>query len=80
MSALAGRRGACDSIVVAAQLGQWGLLKVNGEVAAQLFGVVELDAFEAYAVGGRYVVWVVVLKAHRFRAAESIQFCLGKRF
>ena len=22
----------------------------------------------------------IVLKAHRFRAAESIQFCLGKRF
>lgn len=60
VSALAGRRGACDRIVVAAQLGQWGLLEAIGEVAAQLFGVVELDAFEPDAVGGRYVVGVVV--------------------
>lgn len=53
-------KGASDRIVVASRLEQWGLLKANGEVAAQLFGVVELDAFEPDAVGGRYVVGVVV--------------------
>ena len=53
-------RGASDRIIDAARMGQWGLLEPIGEVAAQLFGVVELDAFEAYAVGGRNVVGVVV--------------------
>jgi hypothetical protein len=41
-------------------MGQWGLLEPIGEVAAQLFGVVELDAFETYAVGGRNLIGVVI--------------------
>ena len=53
-------KGASNRIIDAARMGQWGLLEPIGEVAAQLFGVVELDAFETYAVGGRNIIGVVI--------------------